>query len=134
MVGRFIKRESRKSLLTLMGLVEMSPVFRRLRRAVDPEEVGGAPLLGLNGICIICHGAANKKAFKNALRQARQAVTQQINAHIIDELQHIQPVVESAQGTPAPQPVDMAPEPVPMDTAPGPDSQANTTHSDEQVC
>lgn len=81
-----IKREVRKSLLTLIGAVMMKPALRRFRRRVDYDEYGGAPLLGTNGVCIICHGKSNTKAFKNALRVAREAVSQQLNQHILEEL------------------------------------------------
>jgi fatty acid/phospholipid biosynthesis enzyme len=81
-----IKREVRKSLLTLIGAVLMKPALRRFRRRVDYDEYGGAPLLGTNGVCIICHGKSNTKAFKNALSVAREAVTHQLNQHILDEL------------------------------------------------
>jgi glycerol-3-phosphate acyltransferase PlsX len=45
---------------------------------VDPFEVGGALLLGINGVVIIGHGRSNAKAVKNAVRQAHQAVIGQI--------------------------------------------------------
>lgn len=51
------------------------PAFRRVYRRIDPFEVGGAPLLGVNGVVIIGHGRSNGLAIKNAIRQARDAVT-----------------------------------------------------------
>jgi phosphate acyltransferase len=51
------------------------PAFRRVYQQVDPFEVGGAPLLGVNGVVIIGHGRSNGLAVKNAIRQARNAVT-----------------------------------------------------------
>jgi glycerol-3-phosphate acyltransferase PlsX len=45
---------------------------------VDPFEVGGALLLGINGVVIIGHGRSSAKAVKNAVRQAHQAVTGEI--------------------------------------------------------
>jgi glycerol-3-phosphate acyltransferase PlsX len=43
-------------------------------RTVDPFEVGGGPLLGVNGVVIVAHGRSNARAIKNAIRQARKAV------------------------------------------------------------
>jgi glycerol-3-phosphate acyltransferase PlsX len=50
---------------------------------MDPEMYGGAPLLGVNGVCIICHGASSSRAIFNAIRVARDSVNQQINDMII---------------------------------------------------
>ncbi len=45
-----------------------------LKKQMDYAEVGGSPLLGLNGLCIICHGRSNPKAIKNALLKAQKAI------------------------------------------------------------
>jgi glycerol-3-phosphate acyltransferase PlsX len=45
-----------------------------VRRRLDYAEYGGAPLLGLNGVCIVAHGRSNALAIKNAIRVATQAV------------------------------------------------------------
>jgi glycerol-3-phosphate acyltransferase PlsX len=50
------------------------PAFRRVRKIIDPFEIGGAPLLGVNGVVIIGHGRSNALAVKNSIRQARLAV------------------------------------------------------------
>ncbi len=50
------------------------PAFRRVYHQIDPFEIGGAPLLGVNGVVIIGHGRSNGLAVKNAIRQARGAV------------------------------------------------------------
>lgn len=57
----------------IAGLLAM-PAFRRVRKSVDPFEIGGAPLLGVNGVVIIAHGRSNALGIRNAIRQARQAV------------------------------------------------------------
>lgn len=62
------------------------PAFRRVYRQVDPFEVGGAPLLGVDGVVIIGHGRSNALAVKNAIRQARSAVSGQIVQAIRDGL------------------------------------------------
>lgn len=64
----------RSKLAGLLG----KPAFRRAYRQVDPFEVGGVPLLGVDGVVIIGHGRSNALAIKNAIRQARFAVSGQI--------------------------------------------------------
>jgi glycerol-3-phosphate acyltransferase PlsX len=66
---------------TLLGL-GLRPAFSRVRRRMDYAEWGGAPLLGVNGICIIGHGRSNPRAVRNAVRAAKQAVEQELIAHI----------------------------------------------------
>jgi len=63
--------------------------FRELKQLTDYEEYGGAPLLGLNGICIIAHGSSSPKAIRNAVRVAREMVKQGMNTHISEKLSQI---------------------------------------------
>lgn len=65
-----IKREIRKSPLAMIGALLMRPRLRVIRQHADYSEYGGAPLLGVNGIVMICHGRSNAKAIKNAVRAA----------------------------------------------------------------
>ena len=61
--------------------------FRSIRKKTNYEEYGGMPLLGVNGICIIAHGGSSPLAIKNALRAAAESVAQEINPHILREVQ-----------------------------------------------
>ncbi len=99
----FLKQEARRSPLTLLGAAAMTPVFSRLKRKVDANELGGMPLLGLNGVCIICHGSAQNRAFYNAVGVAKQAVAHKLNAKIIEEFRLNLP-------PPAPEPGGASPE------------------------
>jgi glycerol-3-phosphate acyltransferase PlsX len=69
-----IREEINGSLLSKVFAVGVLPAFRRVRRRLDYAEYGGAPLLGLNGVCIVAHGRSNALAIKNAVRVATQAV------------------------------------------------------------
>ena len=60
--------------------------FRDFKKRVDVDEYGGAPLLGLNGLCMICHGRASAKAIRNAIRVTKQFVEGGINERIASEL------------------------------------------------
>ncbi len=69
-----IREELMRSTVTKIGALLARPAFRRVARQIDPNERGGAPLLGVNGVVIIGHGRSNGYAVKNAIRQARKAV------------------------------------------------------------
>ncbi|MBD7910420.1 MULTISPECIES: phosphate acyltransferase PlsX [Clostridium] len=58
-------------LISKIGAALLKPVFKKLMVKFDYEEVGGAPFLGVNGICIKAHGSSDGKAFKNAIKQTK---------------------------------------------------------------
>jgi glycerol-3-phosphate acyltransferase PlsX len=74
MVSKLIKKEITAGAITSIGGLLAKPAFGRVAKHTDPFEVGGAPLLGLNGIVIVAHGRSNGMAIRNAVRQARRAV------------------------------------------------------------
>lgn len=65
-----ISREVKRSLRTRIGAALLLPALRGLKKQVDYTEYGGAPLLGVQGISIICHGSSNAQAIKNAIKVA----------------------------------------------------------------
>jgi glycerol-3-phosphate acyltransferase PlsX len=65
----------------------MKRAMRRLEKKVDYSELGGAPLLGINGNCVICHGSSNGKAIMNAILLASNLAKNKLNEHLIQELQ-----------------------------------------------
>ena len=69
-----LRKEAVKSVLTMLGGLLIKPAVRAIKRRTDYDEMGGAPLLGVNGIAIIGHGSSGPKAFMNAIRVAREAV------------------------------------------------------------
>lgn len=77
-----IQEEVRTRRLAPLGALLMRPVFASLRRRIDYAEYGGAPLLGVNGVVIICHGRSSEKAFRNAVRVARVAAERKLNRRI----------------------------------------------------
>ncbi len=60
------------------------PVVRRIWARHDYSEHGGAPLLGVNGVCIICHGSSKHRAIRNAVRVAGRYVKQNLNGLIAE--------------------------------------------------
>jgi glycerol-3-phosphate acyltransferase PlsX len=85
-VIEFLRREIRKNLLAMFGVVFMKTAFSGLKKQIDYAEYGGAPLLGVNGVVIICHGRSNAKAIKNAIKAAKKEVELGVNAHIIEKV------------------------------------------------
>ena len=69
-ISLLIKTNIKKSPTALAGALLMRRVFGILKKQTDYAEYGGAPLLGINGCAIICHGKSNPKAIKNAIYQA----------------------------------------------------------------
>lgn len=74
MVKKLIRQEIQSGIITKLGGLLAYPAFNRVAKHTDPFEIGGAPLLGVDGIVIIGHGRSNALAVKNAVRQARQAI------------------------------------------------------------
>ena len=68
--GPFLKTEIDKSLLAKAGVLLAMGAIRNLRKRLDYAEYGGAPLLGVRGGVMICHGSSDQRAIKNAIRAA----------------------------------------------------------------
>jgi len=87
-VGIFtmLKRELTTSPHRQLGALLAQNAFRTIKRKMDPEAYGGAPLLGVKGVCIVCHGRSNANAIKNAIRVAAEFSRGQINHLIESEL------------------------------------------------
>ncbi len=84
---RQMLRQSLKETLTRkVGAYLARGAFSDFRKRVDYAEYGGAPLLGVNGLCMICHGRSNAKAIRNAIRVAKEFVEGRINERIATEL------------------------------------------------
>ncbi|MZP43547.1 phosphate acyltransferase PlsX [Heliobacterium gestii] len=81
-----IKDELKNSRMAQVGAFLATPALRGMGKRLDYAEYGGAPLLGVNGVSIICHGSSKAKAIKNALRVARQGVQQNFIAAIQEHI------------------------------------------------
>jgi glycerol-3-phosphate acyltransferase PlsX len=86
-IERLLRAELERNWRTRCGAGLARPAFRALRRHLDYAEYGGAPLLGVQGTCIICHGRSNAKAIQNAIRVAHQAAQTRVNAIIESEIE-----------------------------------------------
>lgn len=85
-IGQIIKKNLKRSLISIAGAVLMRKVFKNLKVRVDYAEYGGAPLLGVKAPVIIAHGKSNPKAIQNAIFQAINAASSNLNSHIEERL------------------------------------------------
>src|SRR5690606_28900813 len=84
-VGNVLLKFYESAAAVIVGLVREEAAaagtpmtFPRLQQVLDYTEYGGAPLLGVNGVTIVCHGGSPPRAIRNAIRVAKQAVEQRM--------------------------------------------------------
>lgn len=77
-VVTLLKKELMKNLITKFATVLLLPALGNIRKKIDYDEFGGAPLLGINGVVFKAHGRARAKAIKNAVRVAAEAVREDL--------------------------------------------------------
>lgn len=86
-VIKLMLKESLEATITRkVGYILSQAGFADFKKRVDYSEYGGAPLLGVKGVCIICHGRSNANAIKNAIRVAAEYAGGEINRRIEEEL------------------------------------------------
>lgn len=84
---RAILKESLKETITRqVGYLLSRSAFADFKKRLDHTEYGGAPLLGVKGVCFITHGSSNANAIKNAIRVAAEFAERRINSKIEKEL------------------------------------------------
>lgn len=86
----FLKSKIEKSKRTRLGYLLLKPAFRELARRTDYSETGGAPLLGVDGTTIICHGKSNDRAIESALLLTKGFVEKNLNESIKETMQTYQ--------------------------------------------
>lgn len=87
-VLKIIKDEMLSSGITAkIGALLLKPVFNSIKKKFDYKEYGGAPFLGVDGICIKAHGSSDGKAFKNAIRQSKEFYDSKVLDKIKEELE-----------------------------------------------
>ncbi len=83
---QMLKDEILQSFAAKVGYLLARPAFNAFKKRVDYAEYGGAPLLGINGIGIICHGKSSSHAIKNAILEAVNMVKNDVNERIVEKL------------------------------------------------
>lgn len=84
-----LRQELEKTIAAKVGYILAEKAFRAFRRRLDYSEYGGAPLLGMKGITIVCHGRSNANAIKNAIRVAHDFCKHNVNEVIETEFRKL---------------------------------------------
>jgi glycerol-3-phosphate acyltransferase PlsX len=93
-------KESLKATITRqVGYLLSRSAFADFKKRLDHTEYGGAPLLGVRGVCFITHGSSNSNAIKNAIRVAAEFAEHPINAEIERTLTGIRAARSARAGT-----------------------------------
>jgi len=87
-----------EALFSLLEKGEKATLIETIKRKFDYSEYGGAPLLGINGACIISHGRSSKNAIKNAIHLASEFVSLEVNHSIQEEIQRYGPFYRLRRG------------------------------------
>ncbi|CAI9085774.1 phosphate acyltransferase PlsX [Candidatus Methylacidiphilum fumarolicum] len=101
-VVRWLKREFKKNPIRILGAFLAKGAFESVKKKTNYEEYGGALLLGIRGTCIIAHGSSTPKAICNAIRVAREALIQNVNHIIIEEIKAHHELIEEHKRTSLP--------------------------------
>jgi glycerol-3-phosphate acyltransferase PlsX len=86
MIYKTLRESLRATVTRKIGYVLAREAFKEFKKRVDYSEYGGAPLIGVRGVCIITHGRSNANAIKNSIRVAAEFASGRINERIEDEL------------------------------------------------
>ena len=85
-MSKWLKLEFKRSPFRILGASMAKGAFKAVKKKSSYEYVGGSPLLGVNGVCIIGHGSSSSLAIQNAIRVAKETVSMKVNPHIEEEL------------------------------------------------
>jgi glycerol-3-phosphate acyltransferase PlsX len=85
-IKQMLKQSLTSTITRQVGAVLARNGFDEFRRRTDYSEYGGAPLLGVRGVTIICHGRSNANAIKNAIRVAAEYAAGRVNEKIEEGL------------------------------------------------
>ena len=85
-IGRMLKRELTSTFFSRLGALLAIKGFRRFKKLTDYAEYGGAPLLGLKGIVVVCHGSSPAKAIQSAVDMACVFVEKKVHTHLMEQL------------------------------------------------
>jgi glycerol-3-phosphate acyltransferase PlsX len=88
-IGAWLKQELVRNPIRMLGALLLRNGLRDMKRRMDPELYGGAPLLGVNGVSIITHGSSSRRAIYHAIRVTRESVGHNVNRHIVDEIKRL---------------------------------------------
>jgi phosphate acyltransferase len=88
-IGHWMKEEFVRNPLRILGALLLKGALRKMKHRMDPELYGGAPLLGVQGVCIITHGASSHRAIYHAVRVGCEAVQQNLTQRIVEKIREM---------------------------------------------
>lgn len=88
-MSKWLKVEFKRNPIRILGAIIAKGAFKAVKKKSSYEYVGGSPLLGVNGVCIIGHGGSSALAIENAVRVARETVKLEVNPHIEEMIDKI---------------------------------------------
>lgn len=97
MIIEQIRKTASQSLTAKLGGLLLRRKLRQFRRSIDPEEYGGAYLLGVRGLVVICHGNSSRKAIASALKYAARASESNLVGELEERLQTIRDQVPAME-------------------------------------
>jgi glycerol-3-phosphate acyltransferase PlsX len=89
-IGAILREEFGSRLLSKLGYLLARPALKAFKKKVDYAEYGGAPLLGVQGTAMICHGSSNPQAIMNAIKMAHDSETHQVISKMSEHLEQLQ--------------------------------------------
>lgn len=89
-IGSILRQEFGSRLLSKLGYLLARPALKAFKKKVDYAEYGGAPLLGVQGTAMICHGSSNSMAIMNAVKMAHDSETHQVISKMNERLKELQ--------------------------------------------
>jgi glycerol-3-phosphate acyltransferase PlsX len=89
-IGHWLKKEFKKNPIRILGAMLLSGALRTMKKRMDPESYGGAPLLGVNGVCIITHGSSSARGIYHAIRVAKDSVVGHLNDAIVEKIRELE--------------------------------------------
>ena len=88
-LSQMLRKEFSSRLLSRIGYLLAKPALKAFRKKVDYAEYGGAPLLGIQGTAMICHGSSSPMAIMNAIKMAHDNETHQVSKQLAERLEEI---------------------------------------------
>lgn len=84
-IGGFLKKEIKASFFAKIGYLFMNKVFKKFKKVMNPDEIGGAVLFGVDGVVVKSHGSSSDYAFYRAIEKARLIAS----AKVVDKMKEI---------------------------------------------
>ena len=88
-VMRLLKREMKRSMVAKMGYLFMRSVLKNVKKETAYEEYGGAPLLGIKGAVLVCHGRSTPKAIMKAIKIVSDFASKNVHEAVSNDIRKL---------------------------------------------